>query len=248
MFNFFSKNRNNFMILSKDREFVIDHKTKYPLFLYRYLHQKMITVIDAVFGGYPENKYIFYPPDDDLSDYFNEIRDKFLEIDCKPEFMNLSVTDIKSFQINSNYKFTSSLWESLKKDIHEEDQMLLKNTQFDYSLPDDLQVVFHRIDELVKEHVEIKNKILKANNIYPSDDLLQFGAKESDIKTIFTILSHVNGEWVKLKDISSKINNMSFSTIRININQIKNKIRDQHKEDRLRIENERQSAYRLIVS
>lgn len=141
---------------------------KYALFTYRHLRKKMGEVLEAVFGGYPENKYIYYPPDDELSDYFSDIRNRFLEIDRMSEFMKLPVTDLRLFKIYSNYKDTSRLWEHLKKDIYEEDQMLLKSTQFDYYLPDDIQVAFHKIDELVKIHIAEKNKILNSNHIYPA--------------------------------------------------------------------------------
>jgi len=51
MFGLFKKHKYHHLAeIPKQREFIVDYRTKHPLFLYRHLHKKMIEVIEAVFG------------------------------------------------------------------------------------------------------------------------------------------------------------------------------------------------------
>ncbi|MBF8250063.1 MAG: hypothetical protein HW400_664, partial [Candidatus Levybacteria bacterium] len=80
MFGLFKKSKLHRTARIPDcKPFVVDYRTKHPLFLYRHLHKKMIECIEAFFEGYPEDKYIFYPPWDEFSDRFYDLREMFLE-------------------------------------------------------------------------------------------------------------------------------------------------------------------------
>jgi hypothetical protein len=245
MFGVFKKSKFHHQAeFPKRREFIVNHETKYPLFLYRHLHKKMIEVIEAVFGGYPKDKYIFYPHSDWLCDRFEDVRSRFLEIDQSEPFRVLRVTSLRLFEPYANYKDSSLLWEDLKKDIYEEDQMLIKNTQFDYYLPDDLQVLFHKIDESVKFHTEEKNKMLKANHIYPTNICSSPFRKNSTRGKIFNLLTQANSEYISIQTISQKINERNLQYVRIVLNQLQ-KVFEKRKQP-LKIESNRKGYYRLI--
>lgn len=186
-------------------EFIPTSQYRHDLFVYRNIHKKIGEVLESVFGGYSQEKYIFYPPADELDDYFSDIRLKILVIDNKPEFDILPITIFRQFKLSSNYKDMTRLWEHLKKAFYEDDKMLTKNTQFDYYLPDDLQVAFNKIDELIKVHTEEKNKVLKANHIYPTSKY--FGIlvnKKSFRRDLLKYLSENDQKNINIQMISDK--------------------------------------------
>lgn len=246
MFGLFKKSKYQHLVgIPKRREFVLDYRTKHPLILYRYMHKKMVECIGAFFEGYPEDKYIFYPPSEVFNDRFFDLKEKFLEIDKSEDFQSLPVTSLRSFDPFSNYKDLCHLWNLLKRDVHDEHQMLIRYTErFEANLPDDLQVLFNELDVLIREHNQEKNKVLKANHIYPTNNYLLPFRKNSVRAAIFDILSQANDEYVSVQAISQKIKERNFQYIRIVLNQLQ-KVIEKRKQP-LKIESNGKGYYRLV--
>lgn len=248
MFGLFKKSKYHHLAgIPKRREFILDYRTKHPLIPYRYMHKKMVECIGAFFEGYPEDKYIFYPPSEVFSDRFYDLREKFLEIDKSEDFQSLPVTSLRSFEPFSNYKDLCHLWNLLKRDVHDEHKMLIRYTErFEANLPDDLQVLFNELDVLIREHNEEKNKVLKVNHIYPANNYDIFTWKDSHIKDIYRILSEANGEFVSLYDIAKKIRIKDMKYVRILIGELKSTLK-KHDTTEI-ITPSRKGSYKLIHS
>jgi len=231
--------------ITPPKEFVLDYKTKYPLTLYRHMHKKMIECIEAFFEGYPEDKYIFYPPDYEFCDSFFDLREEFLAIHKSDEFEGLPVTNLRMFKPSSNYKDMSRTWKQFKKGVYEDQQMLIKYTPLGYELPDDLQLLLNKLDMLIKAHNEEKNKILKKNHIYPATNYSLPFRKDSIRGKIFNLLAQANSEYVSIQIISQKIkkeNNLQY--VRIILNQLQKEI--ERRKLPLKIEPNGKGYYRLI--
>jgi hypothetical protein len=215
--------------------------------LHYQLYKKLIEVLDVVFNGYTTRDYTFIPPDDHLVELYNNLRRIYLLIDLRTELKKLKVTELRLFKFSNNYLDNIDLWLKLRNEYIKDINYLSNLVQIKYPVPVDLQLTFIELDKLLEIHQAKKDDLLKIKTFFNAKELLNFGANKSITKTIFTMLFQANGEWVKVKHMSKKVDRRD-SYVRIVISQIKKKIINENKQNIIKIEPSRESSYRLIVS
>lgn len=221
--------------------------TKYAYQFYAQIYNKLVEILDSVYSGYPVGKYFFIPVDDLLEEKFNNLRYTYLRLDQRPDIQQLKTTSLIGFRLVGNFNRYIESWAHLKDTYYEDVEILSKTAKTIYIMPPDLQVAFDVIDKLLKEHSAMKYRLLKSNKFINNSELLDFGAEESTIKTIFNILLKANGGYVKVRVMGQEVDK-SDAYIRAVVGEIKKKIISQRKEMLLKIEPSGKGSYRLIVS
>ena len=215
--------------------------------LYFQIYKKMAEMLDIVLSDYSVGEYNFIPVDDYLEDMFTRFSRIMRYFDLNPKKDKLPITTLWGYSLNGNFVENINSWSKLKDDILNDVIYLSKIMPIRYSTPPDLELAFNRIDVRLYYHKVKKDKLLRNNKKKKSTDLLNFVADKSITKTVFNLLLAANGEWVKVKDISKKIDkNMSYT--RIVINNLQDKIKAEKKENIMKIEPSRKSSYKLIIS
>lgn len=214
---------------------------------YIQIYSKLVNILEVVYSNYPIDGYIFVPVESRLGDIYDQLRHILVWFEDTPLIEDLNLNNLTGFALEGDFRFHIRLWANIQKTCKDDISLLIKNYQIRYQTPPDLLLVFKEVDELLKEHIIKKNNVLRTQKLLPDNELLSFGKKNSIIKLVYNELLNAKGEWVRVRHLANNLNKTD-AYIRIEMGELKRKIRSVRKENQLKIESSGKGSYRLLIS